>query len=261
MATRKQDRDRARRREERRDARAAEQTAARARRARVLAVVAAVLVVVGLVAALQLLGGSADDTPDGAAGCSAPPPVPGTTAELDLPDPADAEGRTYSATIATTCGDLVVRLDGTAAPQAVSSFLQLARTGYWKDSPCHRLTATEGLKVLQCGDPTGTGSGGPGYGYGVENAPADGRYPRGTVAMARTSDPTTGNGGQFFVVHGDSELPDPDGYTVLGTVTAGLDIVDRVAAEGVAAASGSATDGAPAAPISILSVAVTEEKS
>ena len=54
-------------------------------------------------------------------------------------------------------------------------------------------------------------------------------------------------------------LPDPNGYTVFGKVVAGLDIVDRIVAEGVAGGNG-ATDGAPAAPISILRVAVTEKK-
>ena len=114
--------------------------------------------------------------------------------------------------------------------------------------------------MLQCGDPTGTGQGNPGYGFAVENAPKDGKYPRGTLAMARTSDPKKGNGGQFFLVYGDSTLPDPDGYTVFGTVTSGLDIVDKIAAAGVAPGGASATDGFPAAPISILRVAVTEKK-
>ena len=105
-----------------------------------------------------------------------------------------------------------------------------------------------------------TGQGTPGYGFAVENAPKDGKYPRGTVAMARTSDPKTGNGGQFFLVYGDTTLPDPDGYTVFGTVTKGLDIVDKVAAVGVAPNDTSENDGPPAAPISILRVAVTEKK-
>ncbi|HYJ26479.1 MAG TPA: peptidylprolyl isomerase, partial [Nocardioides sp.] len=105
-----------------------------------------------------------------------------------------------------------------------------------------------------------TGQGTPGYGYAVENAPEDGKYPRGTLAMARTSDPKEGNGGQFFIVYGDSTLPDPDGYTVFGTVTSGLDIVDKIAAAGVAPGGSSPDDGFPAAPISILRVAVTEKK-
>ncbi|MBR7742376.1 peptidylprolyl isomerase [Phycicoccus sp. BSK3Z-2] len=240
--------------------------AARGRVQRTVAVVVAVLVVLGAVVAFGVLGG-AEDEPEGgtagttASGCTEPPAAPGTAAELELPDAAEAEGTVYEATLTTNCGDIVVRLDGTLAPQAVASFLQLARTGYWVDSPCHRLTTGESFEVLQCGDPTGTGTGGPGYGYGVENAPADGVYPRGSVAMARTSDPENGNGGQFFLVYGDTEIPDPDGYTVFGTVTAGLDIVDRVAAQGVVATGSSPTDGPPAAPISILQVAVTEESS
>jgi len=105
--------------------------------------------------------------------------------------------------------------------------------------------------VLQCGDPTGQGSGGPGYSYGIENAPKDGNYPRGALAMARTSDPNS-NGSQFFIVYKDTSLPtEGGGYSIFGTVTKGLDIVDKIAAEGVAGGGG---DGAPAQPVSILSI-------
>ena len=259
--TRKQERARARRRyEKRRDslARRAEDRA----RLRVLGVMAGTVGVVVVV--LAVLGAAFSTVQPAAArtlaGCEPPPPSLGTGADLELPDPATVAGRQYTATISTNCGDIVVDLDAEAAPQAVASFAELARQNYWVDGPCHRLTTQESLKVLQCGDPTGTGQGSPGYGFAVENAPADGRYPRGTLAMARTSDPEKGNGGQFFIVYGDSELPDPDGYTVFGTVTAGLDIVDREAAAGVAPGGASADDGPPAAPISILRVAVTEKK-
>jgi peptidyl-prolyl cis-trans isomerase B (cyclophilin B) len=260
--TKEQERARARRRYARQQAAIAKREADRARRLRVAAIVGTVAVVVGLLAVLGTVF-SPDDpaTPSRttAAGCDVPPTASGTAAELTLPDKATAAGKTYLATLTTNCGDIELTLDGEKAPQAVASFVQLARQNYWLNSPCHRLTTSETLKVLQCGDPTGTGSGDPGYGFGVENAPEDGRYPRGTVAMARTADPEKGNGGQFFLVHGDSTLPDPDGYTVFGTVTSGLDIVDRIAAAGVAA-GGSPDDGIPAAPISILRVAVTEKK-
>ncbi|QKE84704.1 peptidylprolyl isomerase [Arthrobacter sp. NEB 688] len=270
--TKKQERARARRRWEKQQARQSQRQSDRARLQRLVAVVGVVVVVLGIVGVLAVTVGRGDggggDTPGSdntpatvVAGCQPPPSPLGTKAELTLPDATTARGKVFDATIATNCGDIVVRLDGTKAPQAVASFLQLARESYWKDSPCHRLTTAESLKVLQCGDPTGTGQGGPGYGFGVENAPQDGAYPRGTLAMARTQDPKEGNGGQFFIVYGDSSLPDPDGYTVFGTVTSGLDIVDRVAAEGVAPNTSSPDDGSPAAPISILSVAVTEEKS
>ncbi|NHA68473.1 peptidylprolyl isomerase [Phycicoccus flavus] len=274
--TKKQERARQRRRWEKRRATQARKAEQRARLTRVGAVVGVVVVVVGLLGVLgATLGGSdeaapaasssagASPSPSGTtlAGCETPPPPLGTSSELDLPDKRTAAGRTFTATLTTTCGDIVVRLDGTKAPQAVAAFVALAKANYYQDSPCHRLVTAETLKVLQCGDPTGTGSGDPGFGYGVENAPKDGRYPRGTLAMARTQDPEKGTGGQFFVVYGDSTLPDPDGYTVFGRVTKGLDIVDKVAAQGVAPNDASPDDGSPAAPISILRVAVTEEKS
>ncbi len=264
--TKEQERARARRRYAKVQAKQAKRQADRARNVRVAAAAGTVLVVVGLLAFLGMrFGGGGDDagaTPAATtvAGCQAPPSALGTGAQLELPDKKAAEGKTFLATLTTNCGDIELTLDGTTAPQAVAAFLELARQNYWQDSPCHRLTASEGLKVLQCGDPTGTGQGDPGFGYGVENAPEDGAYARGTLAMARTADAEKGNGGQFFLVYGDSSLPDPDGYTVFGTVSKGLDIVDRIAAAGVAPGGSSPTDGAPAAPISILRVAVTEKK-
>ncbi len=220
---------------------------------------AAALAVVGTVAIG--LSRSADSTSPAsrttaaltAAGCPQPPSPLGTGAKLTLPDKKTAAGKTFVATFTTNCGDITATLDGTKAPQAVASFVQLATLDYWADSPCHRLT-TSGIYVLQCGDPTGTGTGTPGYGFGVENAPADNLYPRGTLAMARTQDTAKGNGGQFFIVYKDTTLP--GGYTIFGRVTAGLDIVDRIAAKG----STPQGDGTPIAAISILKVTVTEQK-
>ena len=167
---------------------------------------------------------ASDPEPDGPArppprGASCPRPPSAPAPSSSLPDASTAKGKTYVATVTTNCGDIELTLDGEKAPQAVASFIELAKQNYWLNAPCHRLTTDASLKVLQCGDPTGTGQGNPGYGFGVENAPKDGKYPRGTLAMARTTDPKKGNGGQFFLVYGDSTLPDPDGYTVFGTVT------------------------------------------
>ncbi len=185
--------------------------------------------------------------------CSEAPAPPASPASYPAaPDPSVAEDATWVATISTNCGDIELELDGAKAPQTVASFLQLSEDGFYDDTPCHRLT-TEGIYVLQCGDPTGTGSGGPGYGYGIENAPEDGAYPTGTLAMARSSDPNS-NGSQFFIVYQDTMLPvEGGGYTIFGTVTKGLDIVQSIADKGV---DGGAGDGTPAQPISILSVSV-----
>ena len=202
-----------------------------------------------------------DPAPDpgatGAAPECADPPVPPTDltafTQDDLPEPWSGAEQ-VDATIRTTCGDVVVELAAAQAPQTVASFTFLAEQGWWEDSPCHRLT-TSGIFVLQCGDPTGTGRGNPGYGYGIENAPADGTYPAGTLAMARTQDPQS-NGGQFFVVWEDSQLPTQGGgYSIFGRVTEGLDVVRAIAAQGV---EGGAADGAPAQPVSILEVEVDE---
>ncbi|SOC54285.1 peptidylprolyl isomerase [Ornithinimicrobium cerasi] len=195
---------------------------------------------------------------DGAAlACEEPPAAPADVRSFtqdDLPQALTGDPATLTATLATTCGDIVLELDAAAAPQTVASFAFLAEEGYWDDSPCHRLT-TSGIYVLQCGDPSGTGRGNPGYGYGIENAPEAGVYPAGTLAMARTADPES-NGGQFFVVYEETQLPtDGGGYSVFGRVTEGLDIVEAIAAAG---AEGGAPDGPPAQPVSILSVEVDE---
>ncbi|WP_245988545.1 peptidylprolyl isomerase [Flexivirga caeni] len=187
--------------------------------------------------------------------CSKPPAPAQSAPQLKLPSKKAAEGRTFTAVVQTTCGNVTFRLYGAKAPQTVASFLQLAG-GYWDNSPCHRLT-TQGIYVLQCGDPTGTGSGSPGYVFGIENAPADGDYPAGTVAMARGSSPDS-NGGQFFIVYKDTKLPvDSGGYSIFGKVTHGMKVINAVAAAGTNSPTG---DGAPAQPISILKVTVTEKK-
>ena len=267
--TKEQERARARRRQEKLDARAAQREREAARNRQAVAVVAAVLVVVvAFVVLATKLGGSdspaASPTPSGTpsttaspvAGCTRAPERPTTIKTQGLPDKSTAAGKTFTAVVTTNCGDITLQLDGAKAPQTVASFVALAKSSYFNDAPCHRLT-TEGIYVLQCGDPLGGTGTGPGYSYGIENAPKDGKYPKGSLAMARTSDPKS-NADQFFIVYKDTDLSSvPEGYSIFGTVTGGMDIVEKIAAAGV---SGGATDGAPAAPISILKVAVTEKK-
>lgn len=174
----------------------------------------------------------------------------------DVPDPALAESRTWTGTLTINDVPLGIELDGAAAPQGVASFVSLAQKDFYTSVPCHRLT-NGGFFVLQCGDPEGDGSGGPGYSYGpVENPPADNVYPAGTIAMARQQDNAYSMGSQFFVVYEDTTIPadTAGGYTVLGTVTSGLDeLKAQVTDKGI---EGDATDGAPAIPVSITSVVV-----
>jgi peptidyl-prolyl cis-trans isomerase B (cyclophilin B) len=149
--------------------------------------------------------------------------------DAPLPPTAAAESGVVRVTLRTTQGELALELDATKAPCTVNSFVSLARAGFFADSTCHRLTTAK-IFVLQCGDPSETGTGGPGYRFHDENLPvgAAPAYPRGTVAMANAGPDT--NGSQFFIVYRDSGI-DPN-YPVFGRVTAGLDVIDRVAASG-----------------------------
>ncbi|SDQ47517.1 peptidylprolyl isomerase [Quadrisphaera sp. DSM 44207] len=274
MSPSKREREYARRRhaewQQRQDTREVQ----RSRRRSIARLVGAAVLVVALFAAAVAIGtGGSGDPATSAAGASqaaasSAPPVdacpaptsapPAEPVQLDAaPDPSAAQGRTWTATIATSCGDVVAELDGAAAPAAVASFVTLAQQDFFAGTPCHRLT-TQGISVLQCGDPTGTGTGGPGYTFGpVENAPADDVYPAGTLAMARRGGDAQSMGSQFFVVYEDSAIPSDaaGGYTVFGRVTSGLDVVERVAAAGDDGSNGPG-DGAPTTPISIEQVTV-----
>jgi len=132
----------------------------------------------------------------------------------------------YSVEFLTTQGVITVKMLTSQAPCTTFSFRFLASKGYFNATHCHRLT-TEGIYVLQCGDPTGTGSGGPGYAFNDENL-AGATYPAGTLAMANAG-PNT-NGSQFFFTWKNTTLP-PD-YTPFGTVTSGLNILQKIAAAG-----------------------------
>ncbi|MGE2713671.1 peptidylprolyl isomerase [Mycolicibacterium litorale] len=164
-----------------------------------------------------------------------------------------------SVSMTTNQGNLGLLLDNAKAPCTVNSFASLAQQGYFNETPCHRLTTSPTLSVLQCGDPTGQGTGGPGYEFANEYPtnqyqPDDPAlqeavlYPRGTIAMANAG-PNT-NGSQFFLVYKDSQLP--PGYTVFGRIDdTGLATLDKIAQAGVA---GGGQDGAPANEVQVKTI-------
>jgi len=181
------------------------------------------------------------------AGCEPAPPSRPNDLSWPQPPPETIKATgTYDLTLTTNCGDVVIRLDQKAAPVTANSMVFLADQKYFDLTSCHRLV-TEGIFVLQCGDPAGNGTGGPGYSIPDENLPKDApnNYPAGTVAMANAGANTGGS--QFFIVYEDTTLP--PNYTIWGQVTSGLDVVTAVAAAGV---EGGATDGPPAQPVSII---------
>jgi peptidyl-prolyl cis-trans isomerase B (cyclophilin B) len=168
-------------------------------------------------------------------------PDPSVVTDVGRPpsDPGDLGPLT--AVLTLDGREVTVALNSAAAACTVNSWQFLAGQDYFDDTTCHRLTTSQTLGVLQCGDPSGTGRGGPGYSFGEENI--DGAtYPAGTVAMANTGEPAS-TGSQFFLVHADSELPAQ--YTVVGSIVDGLEAVQQIAAEGTVDAT---TDGQPAAP-------------
>lgn len=170
---------------------------------------------------------------DGSGSVEAPPAEPTVAGQVAV-------------TLQTSAGAIGMTLDADRTPCTVGSFVSLAEQGYFDATRCHRLT-TEGIFVLQCGDPTGTGRGGPGYAFADELDGSE-TYPAGTVAMANAG-PNT-NGSQFFLVYADSPLP--PAYTVLGSMDdAGLAVVAAIGATGVA---GGGADGAPADDVTIDSV-------
>ncbi|MEV4804616.1 peptidylprolyl isomerase [Nonomuraea sp. NPDC049421] len=257
----------------------------KAKRTAIIGSTAGVVVVVGgIVAAVALLGGN-DPGTEAAASPSATAAETAPASENTGPKPYDAatgtcdyvkdtsggqvkdvgmppakvttEPATKKMTIDTNLGEIVVELNNAKAPCTTNSLEFLAEKKYYDGSKCHRL-GSEKFPMLQCGDPTAKadgksqdGSGGPGYVMAEENLQGA-QYKRGVMAMAKTSAPGS-TGSQFFLVYGDIGLT-PD-YTPVGTITKGLDILDKVNKAGVIADAGDGT-GAPKQTVEIKDVTI-----
>ena len=180
-----------------------------------------------------------------------PEATPEAAPAVDLPNAGITEANKATISFTTNQGEIVIETTPSLAPLTVNAIAALAQKNYFDNTICHRLT-TEGIFVLQCGDPTGTGTGGPGFNIPDENLPeaVENNYPAGTVAMANAGPGTSGS--QFFLVYQDTTLG-PD-YTIWGSITSGLDILQTIASAGVV---GGGADGAPATGVTIESTKVT----
>ncbi len=182
-----------------------------------------------LVLAVAGCGGSSPESaptvPEPAGGCAsaeAPPAKPDGSLERPA-EPLDP-AKTYTLELRTNCGSFTITLDASQAPNTTASLVALAEAGFFDGTIFHRIVP--GF-VIQGGDPTQTGLGGPGY-QTVDAPPSDARYVKGVVAMAKTADEPAGtSGSQFFVVTGEDVGLPPD-YAIVGTVTAGLDVVTAI---------------------------------
>ncbi len=175
-------------------------------------------------------------------------PKSGTAARsVSTPSTTASKVGTAQILLTTSQGPMTFTLNRAAAPCTVNSFVSLTRQKYYDATTCHRLT-TASIFVVQCGDPLGTGTGGPGYSYADELTGKE-KYTRGVLAMANTGANT--NGSQFFIVYKDTQLA--ASYTVFGTVTAGLAVVDKVAKAGT---SNGSSDGKPKLTLRFTKVSV-----
>jgi cyclophilin family peptidyl-prolyl cis-trans isomerase len=160
-----------------------------------------------------------------------PEKVGGCT-EVAQPDPKEDGGEEkptepltgeWEVTFETNCGSFKVSMDEQVGGLSAASFVQLADSGFFKNTFFHRIAP--GF-VIQGGDPTGTGTGGPGY-TTRDAPPGDAQYPKYTVAMAKgAAEPPGTSGSQFFVMTGDSGLPAE--YAIVGEVTGGKRVIDRI---------------------------------
>jgi peptidyl-prolyl cis-trans isomerase B (cyclophilin B) len=192
-------------------------------------------------AALVLAGCGGDDESGSASPPPPPPPPAGGCSEVEAPEPKEEGGATKETklpsgkpaelVVETNCGTFTIKLDPKASPKTVASVAGLAESGFYDDTTFHRIVP--GF-VIQGGDPTATGTGGPGYST-VDTPAATTRYTKGVVAMAKTPAEAPGtSGSQFFVVTG-ADIGLPPEYAVIGKVTEGLDVVDKIGKLGDAA--------------------------
>ena len=192
-----------------------------------------------------------------AAGCPASPTTTVNNQKYSSAPPMTIDtSKTYLATVKTTTGSFDITLGAHAAPQTVNNFVFLANKGYYHCVIFHRVVPQF---MNQTGDPTGTGSGGPGYTipdeYPAKASNPAAQYPVGSVAMANTGQPHTG-GSQFFIVAGPQGESLPNTYSLFGTVTSGMNVVNTINQQGNS--NPSANGVPPAVTQRILSVTIHE---
>ena len=175
--------------------------------------------------------GAATDTSTAPAASANPP---GSCSQVEPPEPRQEgggekqtklpAGKKPELVVETNCGTFTIALDPKAAPKTVASVAGLAESGFYDDTTFHRIVP--GF-VIQGGDPTATGTGGPGYST-VDTPSESTKYTLGVVAMAKTPDEAPGtSGSQFFIVTG-TDIGLPPEYAVIGKVTDGTEVVNRI---------------------------------
>lgn len=193
-------------------------------RGKLIALAIFALIAAGVVVAILVSRGGGASTVASAPGCRMVESPPAKHVSFKAPKQTVRRGEKLTAAVRTSCGTFDIALDTARAPKIVNSFAFLARKGFYDDLTFHRIVS--GF-VIQGGDPLGNGTGGPGYSV-VEKPPAKLAYTKGVVAMAKSAaDPPGSSGSQFFVVLG-ANAGLPAEYALLGRVSRGLNVVERI---------------------------------
>lgn len=195
---------------------------------------------------------AASATVDLSNGCkAAEKPGPKNVGTIKKPTKKLDPSKTYTAKVSTNCGSFAFTLDAKRAPKTGGAFKYLASRKFFDGLTFHRIVPSF---VIQGGDPAGDGTGGPGFSV-VEAPPKDLVYEKGVVAMAKTGDEAAGtSGSQFFVVTGDGASTLTPDYALLGKVSSGMDVVDKIG--GIQA---DPSTGQPAFVVVIKKIRVTEK--
>lgn len=186
--------------------------------------------------------------------CGAEAPPPETVMSFSEPEQQNdiTASSDVTATIETSCGEIVIELDPATYPETVNSFVFLAREGFYDGQVFHRIAENF---VIQGGDPQANGTGGPGYTIEDEfPEDEDFTYDEGTVAMANRGSNSTGS--QFFIVIGDDGRHLTPLFNVLGEVTSGQETLERIADVPTGVAPGSVEESLPRESVYIESVTI-----
>jgi peptidyl-prolyl cis-trans isomerase B (cyclophilin B) len=201
-------------------------------------IILAVFAVIAVGVVVAVLVGQGGDSDDGASDSTQASGTDNGCKEVEAPEPKTVSFKAAkqvlepdeeaTVVVQTSCGGFEIALDTKRAPKTANSFAFLAEEGFYDDLTFHRVAP--GF-VIQGGDPEGTGTGGPGYSVD-EKPPANLAYTKGIVAMAKSSaEPPGRSGSQFYVVTApDAGLP-PE-YALVGKVSEGYDVVERIDALG-----------------------------
>jgi peptidyl-prolyl cis-trans isomerase B (cyclophilin B) len=225
----------------------------RQQRLRVTGAVLGVVVIAGVVFFTTRGGPSTA----GALRCSTSVPAAASVKKPTFAHPPEMTidpSKTYTATIDTSCGTVVVKLLADRAPTTVNSFVFLANKHFFDGTQIHRIDTSIG--IIQGGDPTGTGTGGPGYKLPDELTGKE-SYGPGVVAMANSGANTGGS--QFFIVYDQNghKLDANPNYTIFGRVVRGLDVVQRIARIPVQNAAGGLSGQKPTQAVYLDKVTVS----